>query len=199
MFRILVVTTLPEACCFKLNFGIPTLSRDLWTRGQFTAYGESLTSNYLYANFRSSNAKPSRPDNCDGTYESYCDSTREYTNITAIIDASGSTDLLDYMNVFWKDYKGDDEDFWEHEWGKHGTCISTLERKCYSSNDAPQQDVLDYFKETVELFKGLDSYSVRISCVCIFHRLCSCCIKIYSIYLLPASSQARPRHIRPLR
>lgn len=64
------------------------------------------------------------------------------------------------MNVYWKDYKGDDEDFWEHEWGKHGTCISTLEPKCYD-NGTPQQDVVDYFQETVELFQELDSYSVR--------------------------------------
>lgn len=101
-----------------------------------------------------------RPDNCDGTYASYCDSTREFTNITAIISASGSTELLDLMNTYWKDYQGDDEDFWEHEWGKHGTCISTLDPKCYSNNDS-QQGVVDYFQKTTDLFGELDSYSVR--------------------------------------
>ena len=101
-----------------------------------------------------------RPDNCNGTYEAYCDPTREYTNITSIISESGRAGLLDYMKIYWKDYKGDDEDFWEHEWNKHGTCISTLEPKCYS-NYASQQDVVDYFAKTVELFQDLDSYSVR--------------------------------------
>lgn len=64
------------------------------------------------------------------------------------------------MSVYWKDFKGDDEDFWEHEWNKHGTCISTLEPECYT-NYSPQQDVVDYFQKTVDLFKGLNSYQVR--------------------------------------
>ena len=101
-----------------------------------------------------------RPDNCDGTYASYCDSTREFTNITAIISASGRTELLDLMNTYWKDYQGDDEDFWEHEWGKHGTCINTLDPKCYANNDS-QQGVVDYFQKTTDLFGELDSYTVR--------------------------------------
>ncbi|KAL8647909.1 MAG: hypothetical protein Q9226_006234 [Calogaya cf. arnoldii] len=99
-----------------------------------------------------------RPDNCDGSYEQYCDPSREYTNITAILSAAGKTDLLEYMNKYWKDYKGDDEDFWEHEWDKHGTCISTLEPGCYD-NYAPQQEVVAYFQKTVALFKTLDSYA----------------------------------------
>lgn len=99
-----------------------------------------------------------RPDKCDGTYEQYCDRSREYTNISAIISAAGKTELLDYMNTYWKDYQGDDEDFWEHEWDKHGTCISTLEPGCYD-NYTPQQEVVAYFQKTVDLFKTLDSYA----------------------------------------
>ncbi|KAL9592607.1 MAG: hypothetical protein Q9179_006546 [Wetmoreana sp. 5 TL-2023] len=62
------------------------------------------------------------------------------------------------MSTHWKDYQGNDESFWEHEWGKHGTCISTLEPSCYS-NYAPQEEVVAYFQKTVDLFKTLDSYS----------------------------------------
>lgn len=100
-----------------------------------------------------------RPDNCDGTYDAYCDASRQYTNVTDILQSFGATDLLNYMNVYWKDYKGNDESFWEHEFNKHGTCISTLETKCYTDYE-PQQEVLDYFNVTVNLFKGLDSYAV---------------------------------------
>lgn len=64
------------------------------------------------------------------------------------------------MNVFWKDFRGDDLSLWEHEWNKHGTCISTLETKCYVDY-YPQQEVVDYFDKTVEIFKKLPSYDVR--------------------------------------
>lgn len=99
-----------------------------------------------------------RPDHCDGTFDQYCDPNRQYTNITSIISAAGQTDLLNYMNTYWKDYQGNDESFWEHEWGKHGTCISTLEPGCYD-NYVPQQEVVAYFQKTVDLFKTLNSYS----------------------------------------
>jgi ribonuclease T2 len=64
------------------------------------------------------------------------------------------------MNVYWKDYQGNDESFWEHEWGKHGTCINTLEPSCYNGYTG-QEEVVDYFGKATSLFKGLDSYSVR--------------------------------------
>lgn len=62
------------------------------------------------------------------------------------------------MKVFWKDYQGDDEDFWEHEFGKHGTCMSTLDPECYP-DFKPGQEVADFFKRTVKLFKTLPSYA----------------------------------------
>lgn len=61
------------------------------------------------------------------------------------------------MNTYWKDENGNDESFWEHEWGKHGTCISTLEPSCYTGY-TPQEEVSDFFKRTVDLFKTLPSY-----------------------------------------
>jgi len=62
------------------------------------------------------------------------------------------------MQTYWKDYQGDDESFWEHEWGKHGTCISTLKPSCYTGYTATQE-VPDFFQKTVDLFKTLDSYT----------------------------------------
>lgn len=63
------------------------------------------------------------------------------------------------MTAYWKDFRGDDPDLWEHEWNKHGTCISTLETKCYMDY-YPQQEVVDYFDKTVEIFQKLPSYQV---------------------------------------
>jgi ribonuclease T2 len=102
----------------------------------------------------------SRPDNCDGTYEASCDSTRAYTNITDILQAQGRDDLLTYMNEYWIDIDGDNESFWAHEWGKHGTCINTIDPDCYEGYTA-QEEVGDYFEKVVDLFKGLDTYKVR--------------------------------------
>ena len=63
------------------------------------------------------------------------------------------------MSTYWKDYKGDDETFWQHEWSKHGTCISTLEPHCYTDHKATEE-VVDYFQKAVDLFKELPSYEV---------------------------------------
>ena len=100
-----------------------------------------------------------RPDHCDGTFDANCDASREYTNISSIISAAGQQNLLNYMNMYWKDYQGNDESFWEHEWDKHRTCISTLRPSCYT-NYVPQEEVVDFFQKTVDLFKTLNSYQV---------------------------------------
>lgn len=62
------------------------------------------------------------------------------------------------MGTYWKDYQGNDENFWEHEWSKHGTCISTLATDCYS-NYIPQQEVVDFFNTTTNLFQTLPTYA----------------------------------------
>ena len=101
-----------------------------------------------------------RPDHCDGTYDSNCDPARAYTNISAILTAAGQTATLNYMNTYWKNdpNDGSDESLWEHEWEKHGTCISTLKTSCYT-NYTPQQEVVDFFNKVVALFKTLPTYT----------------------------------------
>lgn len=99
----------------------------------------------------------SRPDNCDGTFDANCDTSRAYTNITAILSA-GAPDTLSYMQTYWKDYQGHDETFWEHEWGKHGTCMSTLNPSCYTNYQSCQEAV-DFFNTAVAVFKTLPSYT----------------------------------------
>lgn len=61
------------------------------------------------------------------------------------------------MDKYWKDWEGDDESFWEHEWGKHGTCMSTLEPRCYPDHKVGDE-VVDYFIKAASLFKKLPSY-----------------------------------------
>lgn len=121
------------------------------------------------------------PDNCDGTYQQFCDTSRQSTDITGVLTKFGKTELLSYMQIYWKDYQGNDETFWEHEWNKHGTCISTFDSTCYP-NYQTNQEIPDFFQKTVDLFKTLNTYEVL--CICapihfkrllIFHTDPSCC------------------------
>ncbi len=99
-----------------------------------------------------------RPDECNGSYQQFCDESRQYKNITQILEHFNRYDLLNYMAVYWKDFQGQDESFWEHEWGKHGTCISTFDTACYTDY-VPTQEVVDYFEKTLQLFSALDTYA----------------------------------------
>ncbi|KAF9765724.1 hypothetical protein IL306_001991 [Fusarium sp. DS 682] len=42
-------------------------------------------------------------------------------------------------------------------WAVHGTCVSTLEPKCYSNYETGQE-VIDYFGEMFKVFKSLSTY-----------------------------------------
>jgi len=52
------------------------------------------------------------PDFCDGSYTQYCDESRQYNNISCILESYGRKDLLTFMEKYWKDQSGDDQSFW---------------------------------------------------------------------------------------
>lgn len=97
------------------------------------------------------------PDLCDGSYEANCDDSRTYSNISAILSSFGAEEVLSTMSTFWKDFRGNDQSLWYHEWNKHGTCVSTLRPSCYPGY-RQQEEVVDYFSTTVELYKKLNTY-----------------------------------------
>ncbi|KAL9095360.1 MAG: hypothetical protein Q9165_002231 [Trypethelium subeluteriae] len=136
-------TNVPGTCCFES--GGQVLQTQFWDTNPASGPADSWTIHGLW------------PDFCDGTFPQYCDESRQYTNISCILESYGKTDLLSYMNTYWKDYEGQDQTFWEHEWGKHGTCYSTLRPSCYTDY-TPQEEVADFFQQTVDLFKGLNTY-----------------------------------------
>jgi hypothetical protein len=70
--------------------------------GHSTVYGKKCP--FVFLNLTDS----ARPDRCDGTYDANCDPSRAYTNISAILNSFGATDLLTYMGTYWKDYQGND-------------------------------------------------------------------------------------------
>ncbi|KAI1175034.1 ribonuclease t2 [Nemania sp. FL0916] len=136
-------TVVDDLCCFIAPGGDILLTQ-FWDTNPSTGPSDSWTIHGLW------------PDNCDGTYEQYCDESRQYTNITAILRERAPC-TLKTMQVYWKDYQGNDESFWEHEFGKHGTCISTLNPECYPSYSATDE-VADFFTRAVTLFQTLPTY-----------------------------------------
>ncbi|KAF2208453.1 hypothetical protein CERZMDRAFT_49284 [Cercospora zeae-maydis SCOH1-5] len=131
-------------CCFNAPGGALLLTQ-FWDTDPVVGPADSWTIHGLW------------PDNCDGTYEASCDDRRAYTNITQILQAAGKQDLVDYMSTYWQSNSGSVETFWEHEWSKHGTCISTLNPDCYTDYK-PTEEVPDFFQKVVDVFKTLPTY-----------------------------------------
>lgn len=90
-------------CCFNSPGGALLLTQ-FWDTSPVTGPDDSWTIHGLW------------PDNCDGTYEANCDDDRAYRNISAILNAYGKQDLVDYMKEYWVSDSGSSETFWEHEW-----------------------------------------------------------------------------------
>ena len=137
-------STAADTCCLVYPGG-QLLQTQFWDTDPSTGPVDSWTIHGLW------------PDECSGSYQSNCDPSRAYTNISQILQSFKATDLLSYMNSYWLDINGDDESFWAHEWGKHATCISTLDPTCYDDY-TPQQEVPDFFNRAVSLFQGLPTY-----------------------------------------
>ncbi|KAG9091901.1 ribonuclease T2-like, partial [Ceratobasidium sp. 370] len=95
------------------------------------------------------------PDHCDGTYDANCAPERELYNITAVLQKSGHQNLLNFMNKYWLNNNGTNEEFWEHEYNKHGTCISTLEPQCFKKTARePFPELTTYVSKTIELYQA---------------------------------------------
>ncbi|KAJ4392269.1 Ribonuclease T2 precursor (RNase T2) [Gnomoniopsis smithogilvyi] len=139
-------STTANSCCVNTPGG-QFLQTQFWDTDPVTGPSNSWTIHGLW------------PDNCDGTYDEDCDSSRDYSSITNILNQFGKSDLLSYMEDYWQSNSESPEAFWEHEWSTHGTCVSTLEPACYTSYTTGQE-AADYFQIVVDLFKTLDTYTI---------------------------------------
>ncbi|KAF9386096.1 ribonuclease T2-like [Podila verticillata] len=104
------------------------------------------------------------PNDCDGSFRNsvFCDPNREYPDVENIL--IGYSDkrqgFLDDMYKYWPSYEPspqapDFNDFWSKEWGKHGTCVSTLDPSCMDKDMA----VYSYFDKVLELREEYDIYA----------------------------------------
>ncbi|KAI5777180.1 ribonuclease-like protein T2 [Geopyxis carbonaria] len=139
-------TAVADTCCFNAPGG-QLLQTQFWDTAPAVGPSNSWTIHGLW------------PDRCDGTYDASCDASRAYTGIASTLTAAGEGALLAYMQTYWKDYQGDDASLWEHEWAKHGTCISTMETRCYTAYTA-REELVDYLQTTVALFKTRNTYAI---------------------------------------
>nr|BAC21194.1 ribonuclease T2 [Hericium erinaceus]BAD12140.1 ribonuclease T2 [Hericium erinaceus] len=134
-----------NTCCTESPGGL-LLQTQFWDTNPSTGPSNSWTIHGLW------------PDNCDGTFEENCDSSRDYTNIAGLLQAQGASDTLSFMQEFWVDINGQNEQFWEHEWATHGTCMSTLEPSCLPSGSPTGAEAVAFYQTVVKLFKSLPTY-----------------------------------------
>ncbi|KAG0700645.1 ribonuclease T2 [Suillus ampliporus] len=132
-----------DTCCFESPGG-QILQTQVWDTDVAGSPADSWTIHGLW------------PDNCDGSYIEDCDPSRDYTDI--LLDSQGATSTLDYMQQYWLNDDGTNEEFWEHEWATHGTCYSTLNVDCLPSNSPVGAEAVAFFETVVGLFKTLPTY-----------------------------------------
>ncbi|KAH8814657.1 ribonuclease T2-like protein [Flagelloscypha sp. PMI_526] len=130
-------------CCFEAPGGL-LMQSQFWDINPATGPEDSWTIQGLFS------------DNCDGTFDSHCDPSRAYRDITSLLSNAGENATLDYMKDYWQDIRGDHERFWQREWEVHGTCMSTFKAECFPGPRG--SEAVAYFKTIVSLFKTLPTY-----------------------------------------
>ncbi|KAF8307607.1 ribonuclease T2 [Clavulina sp. PMI_390] len=134
-----------NSCCYESPGGLLTQVQ-FWDTNPVTGPADSWTIHGLW------------PNKCDGTYSENCDKSRAYTNLSAIFDQAGRSDLDDYLSQWMLSNDETPEKFWAHEWETHGTCVSTLDTKCIPSGSPPGTEVVYYFNQIATLFQDLPTY-----------------------------------------
>lgn len=138
-------TEIKNSCCFEYPGGV-LLQTQFWDYYPPIGPDDMFTLHGLW------------PDRCDGQYDQFCDSSMEIESATKILESFGETELLAKMSKFWKNFNGNDESLWVHEFNKHGTCMTTIKESCYPKDTKPNQNIVDFYKKSVELFEELPTY-----------------------------------------
>ncbi|KAJ6531079.1 ribonuclease T2-like protein [Mycena capillaripes] len=135
-------TVVRNLCCFEAPGGL-LLQTQFWDTNPSTGPSESWTIH----------------GGCDLKFSENCDSSRAYTNIGGLLSDQGADDTLNFMKTYWVDIDGEDEQFWEHEWKTHGTCMSTLKPTCLPEGSPKGAEAVAFFNTVVGLFQTLPTYT----------------------------------------
>ncbi|KAI0630578.1 ribonuclease T2 [Trametes polyzona] len=144
------VTPIANLCCFEAPGGL-LMQTQFWDASPASGPSDSWTIHGLW------------PNNCDGTFAQDCDPSRDYKDIAGLLEDQGAEDTLAFMQEFWVDLDGRNEEFWEHEWKTHGTCYSTLQPSCLPDGSPRGAEAVAFFQTVVKLFKTLPTYEFLAS------------------------------------
>ncbi|OLL26147.1 Ribonuclease T2 [Neolecta irregularis DAH-3] len=100
------------------------------------------------------------PNLCNGKYQSSCAGRTQYKSVEQYIAKDDG--LLSFMKEYWPSNQSPDDDFWTHvpiEFNKHGTCVSTLDNKCFR-NYEEGIEIIPYFNQTVSLFQMYNTWHI---------------------------------------
>ncbi|KAH3688795.1 hypothetical protein WICPIJ_000239 [Wickerhamomyces pijperi] len=139
-----------DLCCFEYPGGL-VLQTQFWNYDPALGGDDQWTIHGLW------------PDNCDGSYEEFCDSSLDIKpeEIEPLLKQHGALDLLQNMKDRWFNNEGPQEELWAHEFNKHATCYSTLKPSCYSEQEAESKKyIVDYFNITMNLYEQLPTFDI---------------------------------------
>ncbi|KAF7337842.1 RNase Gf29 [Mycena venus] len=139
-------TVVRNLCCFEAPGGL-LLQTQFWDTNPATGPSDSWTIHGLW------------PDFCDLQFAENCDPSRAYKDIGGLLSDQGADDTLNFMNTYWVDINGENEQFWEHEWKTHGTCMSTLKPTCLPEDSPRGAEAVAFFTTVVNLFQTLPTYT----------------------------------------
>lgn len=100
-------------------------------------------------------------DLCNGQYNTYCNNA---LNVQAsdlqdiIVNKFGDLGLYNKMQQVWVSNSGSASSLWEHEYNKHGTCMTTIQPRCYTGEYQQYQTAYDFYRKVVEVWDSLPTY-----------------------------------------
>ncbi|AET41584.1 ribonuclease T2 Ecym_8306 [Eremothecium cymbalariae DBVPG len=188
-----------DSCCYEATGGLFLLTQ-LWQ------YDDS--SPYLrYGRKREENRGPKDAftvhglwgDRCDGSYDQFCNPQLAVKGVTEVLEQAGLNDgslpvsgeeLLKEMRKWWPSTKGSVDEFWSHEYNKHGLCMSTLLPQCFQDGKAAggshiasqELSVYNYFRVAMNLFKRYDTFAVLRK-----HGIVPSCTRTYKLQEIKAA------------
>lgn len=86
------------------------------------------------------------PTNNDGSYPCYCSGST--------FNPSALSPIIDEMDRYWPSFQSTNDDFWSHEWEKHGTCCADV---------SVLSTEFDFFNTVLKLRNKYNLYSTLVN------------------------------------